>query len=181
MRGKIKNIVLFALIFAASLVQAQENVSFRAYETLFNGKIAIYELCSITNMWGIDYYPSVNTECWLQAPDDSIPFNYWGGYYSNQSWVQTSPPFVVSESGNWEAHAGYYTGLYQGTDAYYDYDGYWYEGIQTCDGDCSLYGNGQVAFITTNWNGIAESDVNVYIDPVTVQVYPSSVSLDGGD
>ena len=128
----------------------------------------------------------------MTNPNGGVVFSNNGGFQPVLSQVTTTPPMIVAQPGPWRVEAQYYIELYGPDDWYDDYDdylgygyadpdGYWDYGVQTCDSACELYGSGYFEVLNGYWFQFAGSSASVYIDPVTVQVSPTALTLDGGE
>jgi hypothetical protein len=123
--------------------------------------------------------------CQLTNPNGSVVFQRNGGWQSFQSYVETHNQ-PINVFGTWQASSQYWISFYEDeyfadNSLYDDPDGYGYLGVQTCNSSCNLYGNGEWNEIYNQTYQIGQSSISVYIDPVTVQVLPSTISLDAGE
>jgi len=180
--------VLTLLIFSAVRVFAQSDVTFQAYEEVYNGQLAIHEYCGIVNGWGTNYYTSVLAwNCQLINPDGGVAFNNNGGWQSGQSWVKEDLP--ISMSGTWQASSQYWIGMYHDdyfdsdSPIYWDPDGYSSVGIQICNSSCNLIGDGYYYTDVIDYQTlqIAQSSISIYVAPLTVQINPVTIPLEADE
>lgn len=88
----VKILACASLIFQCSHVYAQEYVAFQAYETVYNGQLAIYVYCGVTNNYTIANYPGVQADCRLFKPDGTLAWSSSGGLDAARAAVVTGIP-----------------------------------------------------------------------------------------
>jgi len=180
----VRLVIVALLALAGCHVSAQATVIYYFYEEIYNGSLAVYEYCGASNP-STDDYRDVEAGCGVNNPNGDQIWVENGGYQSSSSWAQTNQTTIMS--GEWSGYASYELSMYEdccdgnGNSYYVDTDGFSDVGKQECDSACDLYGSGDEEWLDSDPLYFAYSSAVLYVDPITVQMVPVSVSLDAGE
>jgi hypothetical protein len=185
-------LVAVAYLFCCGVhLSAQSSqVDYSFYEEVYNGTLAVYEYCEATNPQ-MDEYLSVEAGCSITNADGTQVWVANGGYQTEVSYAYNHYQ-PVKVFGDWSGYASYELSMSgdccdgNGNSYYIDTDGFSGNGVQSCnvssdETTCYLYGSGETEWLDYDPLRFAISTGTDYVDPVIVHIYPSSVSLDGGE